>query len=99
MFISKNSEQINADKQSNMLSYIQERLPKNATLVKFDYNEKVFGNIIAHIKINDIIHVFVTDRGEIYHNGKMICDSSYRRFEEKGTFLKLVDIIQYEISK
>ena len=77
MFLKRRKEQ----RKNDMLNALKAVLPTEATLVSFDYNGKVFGNIVVEIEVAKIMHTFVTDRGEIYHNKKMICDSSYRYTE------------------
>jgi len=42
-------------------------------------------------------YTFVTDRGEIYCNDKIICDGSYRYFEKEDTFPKLLSVIKSEV--
>ena len=69
----------------------------NATVVSFDYNEKVFGNIVLKLEIGKDTHTFITDRGKIYHNGKMLCDSSYHYTEKEDTFSKLLQLIKQEL--
>ena len=43
-----------------------------AKLCTFDHNTKVFGNYFVEIEYNGEKHSFVTDRGEILHNGKTV---------------------------
>ena len=69
-------------------------LPSNAMLIDFLYDSKCFGNMIVKIKQNRINHTFITDRGEIYHNKKMVCDNSYQYKENEDTFSKLIQIIK-----
>ena len=71
-------------RKNEMLEMIKALLPTNATVVSFDYNEKVFGNIVLKLEIGKDTHTFITDRGEIYHNGKMLCNSSYHYTEKRG---------------
>ena len=80
-----------------MMEIIKTLLPTNAAVVSFDYNEKVFGNIVLKVEIEKDIHTFITDRGEIYHNGKMLCDSSYHYTEKEDTFPKLLQLINKEL--
>ena len=93
MFFKKRAEQ----RKNEMLEIIKTLLPTNATVVSFDYNEKVFGNIVLELEIGKDAHAFITDRGEIYHNGKMLCDSSYRYTEKEDTFPKLLHLIKQEL--
>ena len=80
-----------------MLNALKAILPAEATLVSFDYDKKVFGNMIVEIELEKIKHTFITDRGEIFHNGVMLCDSSYLCMGE-GTFPKLLQLIQREFA-
>ena len=93
MFFKKRVEQ----RKNEMLEMIKTLLPTNATVVSFDYNEKVFGNIVLKLEIGKDTHTFITDRGEIYHNGKMLCDSSYHYTEKEDTFSKLLQLIKQEL--
>ncbi len=93
MFFNK----LNGQGNSDMSDALKAILPDEAELISFDYNEKFFGNIVAEIKLKKMKHTFITDRGEIYHNGKMICDSSYRYTEKEDTFSKLLQIIKLEL--
>ena len=77
-----------------MKQHILSILPSNSILIDFRYDAKCFGNMIVKIKQNEIIHVFITDRGEIYHNDEMLCDSSYRYKEKEDTFPKLLQMIK-----
>ena len=87
MFFKKRVEQ----RKNEMLEMIKALLPTNATVVSFDYYEKVFGNIVLKLEIGKDTHTFITDRGEIYHNGK------YHYTEKKDTFLKLLQLIKQEL--
>ena len=87
MFFKKRVEQ----RKNEMLEMIKALLPTNATVVSFDYYEKVFGNIFLKLEIGKDTHTFITDRGEIYHNGKMLCT------EKEDTFLKLLQLIKQEL--
>ncbi len=77
-----------------MKQHIVSILPSDSILFDFLYDEKCFGNMIVKIKHNGITHIFITDRGEIYHNGEMLCDSSYRYKEKEDTFPKLLQMIK-----
>ena len=93
MFFKKKVEQ----KRNAMLEMIKALLPTNASIVLFDYNKKFFGNIVLKLEIGKDKHTFITDRGEIYHNGKMLCDSSYHYTEKEDTFPKLLQLIKQEL--
>ena len=75
-----------------MKQFIISALPSDAILVDFIYDSKCFGNMIVKIKQNKKLHTFITDRGEIYHNNVMLCDSSYQCQED--AFFKLLQIIK-----
>ena len=72
-------------------------LPESAHLEEFSYNPECFGNVIACINQYGKRHVFLTDRGEIYHNNRMIYDSSYDCNENEDTFQRLLQIIRMEL--
>ena len=69
-----------------------------AELVSYEYYQKIFGNYVILINFGEQTHTFVTDRGEIYHNDKMMCDSSYHVDGSDDTFTKLLEIIKQELS-
>lgn len=77
-----------------MKKYIISVLPNDAILIDFIYDSKYFGNMIVKINQSGKSHTFITDRGEIYHNGAMLCDSSYRFTEKEDTFPKLIQMIK-----
>ena len=63
-----------------------------ANLCTFDHNTKVFGNYFIEIEYNGEKHSFVTDRGEILHNGKAVVP-----YCVGDTFPALFDVIQKEL--
>jgi hypothetical protein len=81
-----------------MLEMLTDILPEEVKIISFDYNGRFFGNIIVELSVSNKKHVFVTDRGEIYHNGKLLCDSSYHYFEKQDTFSKLLQLIKSELN-
>ena len=85
------------EQKSNMLNRLKTILPANATLLSFEYNKNIFGNIVVVIKVANVKHTFITDRGEIYHNGKLLCDSSYHYLEKEDTFSKLLQMMRREL--
>lgn len=70
---------------------LQSTLPNGATLLFFDYNERCFGNIITEIQWKGRKHTFHTDRGEIWHNGKLLRNTET---DSQDTFLLLLQTIQ-----
>ena len=94
IFFKKKSEQ----RKNEMSLAIEKILPTGFTLISFEYDKKHFGNMIVKIKSPNMAYTFITDRSEIYCNGKMICDSSYRYFEKEDAFPKLLSIIQNELT-
>lgn len=95
MFFKKKREQ----RINEMANIIRNILPKGATLLSFEYNSTIFGKMVVEVKALDDKHTFITDRGEIYHNGIMLCDSSYHYYEKEDTFSKLLQIIQKVFSE
>lgn len=73
-------------------------LKYNGELVNFEYHKKVFGNIVLEIKCNEKSLCFVTDRGEIYCNGQLLCTYDYLRNENKTTPQKLLEIIEIQLN-
>ena len=84
-------------RKNEMLNALKAVLPADAGLVLFEYDEKCFGNIIVEVELDNVKHIFITDRGEIVHNGKMLYDSSYLDREKTDPFHKLLEIIQNEM--
>lgn len=80
-----------------MKQFIISALPSDAILIDFIYDSKCFGNMIAKIKQNGKVHTFITDRGEIYHNDEMLCDSSYQYKEKEDTFPKFLQMIKMKL--
>ena len=85
------------EKTMEMIATLNDILPSNITIISFDYNAECFGNILVELSAPDGKHNFITDRGEIYHNGKMLCDSSYHYIEKEDTFPKLLQLIKSEL--
>ena len=90
-------KKIQEQRNNEMETVIKQILPANYTIESFEFDRKHFGNIIVKINSPNKHYTFVTDRGEIYCNGKMICDSSYRYFEKEDTFAKLLSVIESEV--
>ena len=93
-FFKKKSEQ----RKNEMSMAVEKILPIGFTLISFEYDKKHFGNMIVRIKSPNTVYTFITDRGEIYCDGKMICDSSYRYLEKEDTFPKLLSIMQNQLT-
>lgn len=94
MSLFKSSEK-KAKMMKDEINILLER--NNARLINFEFYYNVFGNIIVEIEVNNQIHLFMTDRGEIYHNQKIICDNSYHVAGKSDTFEMLVDVIKREL--
>ena len=62
----------------------------------FRYYHNVFGNIVLKIKKGDIIETFITDRGEIYYNDKMIAKSENTLNLQKQLLRVISDIVSKE---
>jgi hypothetical protein len=68
-------------------------LEKNdSKLIYFKYYPKEFGNIVIKFLYNNIVHEFITDRGEVIYNQKSIFINSYNK-TGKNDFEILIDII------
>ena len=50
--------------------------------------------MVVRISQNGPSHVFTADKGVIYYNNEMLCDSSYRYYEKEDTFPKLLQMIK-----
>ena len=69
----------------------------NFEVIEFNYYKQTFGNIVLKIKKEKDLN-FVTDRGEIYCNGELICDYEYLRKENKTTPQKLLEVIELKLN-
>ena len=82
-------------KRQEMISIVNNILPINASLILFEFKPRFFDEdfsiIIEH---NGNKHLFDIVKEDIYHNGKLHCDSSYHYFEKASTFSKLLDVIR-----
>ena len=67
-------------------------------LINYEYFKKIFGNIVLEIRFKEKIHVFVSDRGEIYYNGELLCNYEYLRDENKTTPQKLLELIEVKLN-
>lgn len=85
------------EKTAEMIDMLKAILPSTITINSFDYNAECFGNVSVILSAPDGKHKFITDRGEIYHNDKMLCDSSYHYIEKEDTFPKLLQLIKSEL--
>lgn len=84
--------------QQTLLNEIKDFLiTNNAELLQFMYYPKIFGNIIVKVKFANIEHTFTLDRGEIYHNDNMLCDSTYHVQGKSDGFPKLLEVINKEL--
>ena len=66
-------------------------------LIDFHYYKKVFGNIVLKIVLKDKELNFVTDRGEIYCNGELLCNYDYLKNENKTTSQKLIELMDLKL--
>ena len=51
--------------------------PTSLSLISYFRDHKTFGNFIIEIADGSEIHTFISDRGEIYRDNRLIFDSSY----------------------
>lgn len=66
----------------------------NARLIKFEIFHKAFGDVIIEVEYLNNIHIFSTDRGDIYHNGRGLRNNSYHIAGENDTFRSVVKVIE-----
>lgn len=90
----KNIEKENQKKLDELKQIL---IDHNADLINFEIFYKAFGDIIAEIKFKNEVHTFTTDRGDIYYNGRPICNNSYHVAGENDTFSTLVEVIIKEL--
>lgn len=60
----------------------------------FDRNHMCFGNMIVKIKIGTHIHCFISDRGDIYRNEKLVFSSDYHVAGEDDSPKYLIKAIE-----
>ena len=68
-----------------------------AKLLSFTYYWKAFGDFSIEIEKDGVKHTFSTDRDDIYHGQKMICDGSYHVPGEDDKYPLLVKAIKNEL--
>ena len=68
-----------------------------AKLLSFTYFWKAFGDFFIEIEKDGVKHTFSTDRDDIYHGQKMICDHSYHVAGEDDKFSHLLGVIKAEL--
>lgn len=66
---------------------------RNAQIVSFEYYGQIFGDIVLTIRYKDTSYEFITEKGDIYFNGQLACDSSYHIKGRDDTVSKLIDVI------
>lgn len=97
-FFNKRRYQNKKQRANEMADIIKVILPENAKLVSFEYDARCFGNMMCKIKVEDQMHTFIVDRGEIVHNDKLLCDSSYHQAGRSDAFPKLLEMIKKKLS-
>lgn len=79
---------------------LNELIEKNdAQLLRCDYFQKIFGNIILEINYRNKTYIILSDRGEIYLNNLLICGSNYHIKGRYDNYQKILDIINDKIFK
>lgn len=83
-----------AQRKNELRSRIQAILPSEATLGSLDYDGNLLGELAVVVELAGNRHTFRTSRGEIYHNGKLVCGPAYRYIEKEDTHSKLIEMIR-----
>lgn len=83
------------DKNYNILLSFLEYYKAN--LVRYEYYQKLFGNYVIEIEFKGKNYTFIADRGEIYLDSVLLCDSSYHKAGERDVFAKLLDMVKQEL--
>ena len=82
-------------KKKSVYDFLSEFLiSNNVKILSFNYYKKIFVNIVLLIEYNNIRYEFITDRGEIFMNKKLICNNSYMKKGKNSTVDKLIQILQ-----
>ncbi|MCD4827747.1 MAG: hypothetical protein K8Q99_08220 [Acholeplasmataceae bacterium] len=68
--------------------------PINGQLISFEKLNKEFGNMMVKIEINDEVHIYIADKGQIYHNDKQMFDGSYHEEGVDDTPIYLIKAIK-----
>lgn len=80
------------------IAELKEILDKHgAVLTKFVYYKKYFGDFEIEIENNGAVHSFLTDKGEVVHNGQPIRHGPYHIAGQDDTFPFLLKIIKKEL--
>ncbi|MBQ7761384.1 MAG: hypothetical protein IJ400_04940 [Clostridia bacterium] len=69
----------------------------NCELIEFTYYEKVFGNIVLKFKFHEKELCFVLDRGDIYCDGKLMCNYEYLKNKKTDKQQKLLEMIELKL--
>lgn len=85
-----------SEKEKEMKKAIEEVIqPFGYEIDYFKYYQNVFGNIVLKIKRNADLKSFISDRGELYYNGKMIAKTK-NSADLKKVLLQFLDKIVKE---
>lgn len=68
-----------------------------AKLISFKYYNKAFGNINLVFEYKERVYECISDRDEIWINGKHICDGSYHEPPNDDTKDQMMKIIEQVI--
>ena len=84
-------QELHSLSNDEIISRIQNILSNtNFTLLSFDRNHQVFGNMVVVISNGQKNYQFVTDRGEISCNNNFLLDNSYHIAGEDDTPVYLI---------
>ena len=87
-----------SEQNDRIADRIRSILPANAELVSCDRNEACFGNLIVKIKCGDRVHTFLTDRGEISCDNRVLWAPTIGGEGEDDTISLLVELIKNELT-
>lgn len=90
-------KKIEKENQKKLDELKQILIEHNAYLISFKIFYESFGDIVAEIKCKNEVHTFTTDRGDIYYDGRPICNNSYHVAGENDTFSTLIEVIIKEL--
>lgn len=86
-------------RKKKMLSSIEETLHLyDANLISFKYYYRVFGNIVIEYEYKKEKHTFVSDRGEIRHNDKVVFKNSITDDGHYDPFYYIIKAIVEQLS-
>lgn len=81
-----------SDNKYNILVAFCEK--NGAQVLNYIHYKKFFGDFVVDIKYKDQKHTIITDRGDVYLDSRLICNSSYHVAGHDDTFSTMLNVMQ-----